>query len=171
MYCKNAVRKIPTDWLQRHWTQNKSGRCLLPLCSSSVTPGTLEHLLLFCPSLAMKRSNLLNLAVKVAAEHPALANILNHFLFKPPEPSATIQLLLDCTSIPEVIKSKDIYGPVIRDRLLHLGRTWCYSIHRDRMTQLGFLKFRLVSYFMTRPSKYLDLSPVFDLHSNITMLK
>ena len=131
-----------TDWLQRHWTQNKSGRCLLPLCSSSETPGTLEHLLLFCPSLSTKKSDLLSLAVSVATEHPVLANILNLFLFKSPEPTATMQLLLDCTSIPEVIQSKDIYGPVLRDRLLYLGRNWCYSIHHDRMTQLGSLKFR-----------------------------
>ena len=128
-----------TDWLQKHWTQ---GRCLLPLCSSLETPGTLEHLLLFCPSLATKRSDLLNLAVRVATEHPVLSNILDQFLFKQQEPTATIQLLLDCTSIPEVILTKENYGPMIRDRLLYLGRTWCYSIHRDRMTQLGFLKFR-----------------------------
>ena len=131
-----------TDWLQRHWTKNKSGRCLLPLCGPLETPGTLEHLLLFCPSLATRRSNLLTLAVKIAAEHHSLSNILNNFLFKPSEPSATIQLLLDCTSIPEVIQTKDNYGPMIMNRLLYLGRTWCYSIHRDRMTQLGFLKFR-----------------------------
>ena len=139
---KMLAGRYLTDWLQRHWTQNKSGRCLLPLCSSLETPGTLEHLLLFCPSLATKRSDLLNLAVRVAAEHPVLSNILDQFLFKQQVPTATIQLLLDCSSIPEVILTKENYGPMIRDRLLYLGRTWCYSIHRDRMTQLGFLKFR-----------------------------
>ena len=132
-------------YLNRHFTSTPQTlyiTSIQALCSHLETSGTLQHLHLFCPSLATRRSNLLNLAAKVAAEHHALSNILNNFLFKPSEPSVTIQLLLDCTSIPEVIQTKDNYGPMIMDRLLYLGRTWCYSIHRDRMTQLGYLKFR-----------------------------
>ena len=39
-----------TDKLQRHWTSNQVGECLLPRCNPP-SAGTLEHLLLFCPAL------------------------------------------------------------------------------------------------------------------------
>ena len=130
-----------TDMQQRHWTNNKTGYCLLPGCTSHHIPGTLEHLLLFCPSLNLKRLTLLNLGRLISQEHPALSAILTEFLSSD-NTSDRMQLLLDCTVIPQVVRANQTYGPHILDRLLYFGRTWCYNVHRERVTQLGLLKFR-----------------------------
>jgi hypothetical protein len=61
-----------TDMMQRHWTQNKAGFCRLPSCIPLQLLGTLEHILLFCPSLHEKHQGLLSLTARVAKEHPAL---------------------------------------------------------------------------------------------------
>ena len=132
--------RYPTDKLQRHWTQNKHGKCLLPNCSPP-SEGSLEHLLLNCPSLASTRSKLLCLLFSVAEEHIALAKIIYTALYSSDQ-SELMQLLLDCTSMHVVIESCRVFNNHIRDRLLYLGRTWCYNIHRERMSQLGLFEFR-----------------------------
>ena len=53
-----------------------------------------------------------------------------------------MQLILDCTVIPDVIKTTQTSGTHTRDRLLYLGRTWCYNIHRARMNKLGLCEFK-----------------------------
>ena len=130
-----------TDWLQRHWTGTKTGYCLLPGCVSHHIPGTLEHLLLFCPSLHEKRLALLNLAKKISQEHPALQAILADFSSSA-DPQSCMQLLLDCTAIPSVVRASQTFGSHIMNRLLYFARTWCYNVHRERVTQLGLLSFR-----------------------------
>ena len=130
-----------TDSLQGHWTQNKEGVCLLPACASSKVYGNLEHLILFCPSLSQTRQKLLSLVNKISMEHESLQYILQES-FHTNDYRDQMQLLLDCTSIPSVIYLTQMFGPSLQDRLLYLGRTWCYCIHHDRMNQLGLLKFR-----------------------------
>ena len=139
---KMLAGRYLTDMLQRHWTPNKSGSCLLPACSGNGIPGTLEHLLLDCPSLANKRQALYELAQSICNEHVAIHNVIAHTVLEPKSPINTMQLLLDCTVIPEVIRYSQIFGPMITSRLLYLGRTWCYSIHRERMNLLGLIKYR-----------------------------
>ena len=139
---KMLAGRYLTDMLQRHWTPNRSGSCLLPGCAHFRTPGTLQHLLLYCPSLAEKRQKLLHLAKRISSEHEALGSVLGHYFSETVNPTETMQLLLDCTVIPTIVNIVQIYGTSIRDRLLYFGRTWCYNIHRERMTQMGLLKFR-----------------------------
>ena len=131
---KMLAGRYLTDMLQRHWTPNKSGCCLLPGCAQSRTPSTLQHLLLYCPSLAEKRQKLLLLATRISSEHEALSPILRHFFSETTGPKETMQLLIDCTVIPSIVNLVQTHGTGIRDRLLYLGRTWCYGIHRERMT-------------------------------------
>jgi hypothetical protein len=100
-----------TDKLQRQWTHKKAGTCLLLECFPG-SEGSLEHLPLRCEALSHTRSNLMSLCFRVAAECDELYRIIT------------------CVSVS-----------VIRDRLLYIGRTWCYSIHREQMTQLGLLDF------------------------------
>ena len=130
-----------TDRLQRHWTENKSGSCLLPACLPSHFDGTLEHLLLFCPSLEKTRNRLLELVTKVSAEDTQIYLITNA-VFSDPDPKVLMQFLLDCSTLPVVIQTTQHSGPHIRDRLLYVSRTWCYNIHRERMKQMGLMKFR-----------------------------
>ena len=129
-----------TDKLQRHWTHNKAGSCLLPDCFPG-SEGSLEHLLLRCEALSQTRSKLLSLCFRVAAEHDELYRIITSVLNSDNQ-VRIMQLLLDCTAMPETIQAVQVFGSAIRDRLLYIGRTWCYNIHRERMNQLGLFDFR-----------------------------
>ena len=129
-----------TDKLQRHWTQNREGICLLDQCIPG-SEGSLEHILLRCQALSMTRYKLMSLAGRVSLEHHQLSFIISQF-FNSDSQDALMQLLLDCSTIPIVIQSTLLYGPFIRDRLHYLGRTWCYNIHRERMNLLGLHEFR-----------------------------
>ena len=130
-----------TDRLQRHWTQNRDGFCLLPACSPARSLGSLEHLLLHCSSLKLTRDKMMRLCNKVSTENQDVANILLPVLNSGIE-KTTMQILLDCTTIPSVIRTTQEFGPDTRDKILYLGRTWCYSIHRERMNQMGLFSFR-----------------------------
>ena len=129
-----------TDRLQRHWTTNKAGYCLLPTCNPE-SQGSLEHLLLHCPALHSVRTRMYNLCHKVSTESEELSTIITMIL-QSDEERLRMQLLLDCTTMPTVIQITQLLGTHTRDRLLYIGRTWCYNIHRERMNQMGLLRFR-----------------------------
>ena len=130
-----------TDKLQRHWTQNKTGNCLLPACTPSDSEGSLEHLLLYCPALNYTRSKLLQLCSRVSSENEQISSIIHH-VFNSDDPQVVMHFLLDCSTMPIAITATQLFGQEVLDRLLYIGRTWCYNIHRERMNQLGLLKFR-----------------------------
>ena len=48
----------------------------------------------------------------------------------------TMQFLLDCSAIPEVIHAAQIYGEKVYRDLFYLSRTWCFALHRERMKRL-----------------------------------
>ena len=133
--------KYLTDWLQRHWTDNQEGTCLLPACAQAKAQGTLQHLLLYCPSLDHIRKKLFNLFTRVCMEDPIIFDIVSS-AFLTDDTDTKMQLLLDCSTMPAVIQASQQYGTLFRDRILYLGRTWCYNIHRERMTQLGLYNYR-----------------------------
>ena len=132
--------KYLTDKLQRHWTQNREGLCLLPACTPP-SEGSLEHILLHCTALAQTRARLHKLSRAVAKESALLFEIITSIL-ESDNVDLTMQLILDSSVIPIVIKTTQSFGNHTRDRLLYLGHTWCYNIHRERMNQLGHFKFR-----------------------------
>ena len=130
-----------TDKLQRHWTQNKLGVCLLPSCTPSNIEGSLEHILLYCTALAPTRVRLLELCRNISLNDPVLSAILIPALSSGDQQSI-MRLLLDCTTIPVIIDHTQKYGTNLQDKVLYFGRTWCYSIHSERMNQLGLFDFR-----------------------------
>ena len=129
-----------TDKLQRHWTLNKTGVCLLPTCSPPAD-GSLEHILLHCPALSETRTKILKLCSKVSSESVQLAEIIDSVLSSGNQ-FRKMQFIVDCSTMAEIIKITQTSGPQVRDRLLYVGRTWCYNIHRERMNQLGLFDFR-----------------------------
>ena len=141
-----TVRKMAgryqTDMLQRHWTSNKSGYCLLPTCTGNNIPGSLEHLLLYCPSLDLKRRSLLQLTRSISAELTPLQDILDNFLSESCSEVDSMQLLLDFTVIPSVIRCTQQFCHLLRDRLLYFGRSWCCNIHPERMNLIGLFQYR-----------------------------
>ena len=61
--CKDAFWQVSYWYAAETRTNNNSGRCLLSACKELFVPGSLEHILLFCPSIQPKRLDLLNLEV------------------------------------------------------------------------------------------------------------
>ena len=78
---------------------------------------------------------------KVSLESTDLSTII-YKIFLSGDQLLLMQLILDCTSLPEVIQTAKTGVTHTRDRLLYLGRSWCYSIHRERMNKLGLLEFK-----------------------------
>ena len=62
-----------TDKLQRHWTMNKTGVCLLPTCSPPAE-GSLEHILLHCPAVSETCAKILKLCSKSYYRERSTAN-------------------------------------------------------------------------------------------------
>ena len=87
------------------------------------------------------RQRLLELCFKVSLENEEVSSILLSTINSGDE-NSKMQLLLDSSTMPTVVKCTQDYGPEIRDRILYIGRTWCYNIHRKRMTQLGLFSYR-----------------------------
>ena len=132
--------RYPSDYLSRHWTRNKNGHCLLPLCSGCDAPGTLEHILLHCPSLAQCRQKAISLSDILSSEDHILKTILQ-IIFEDPN-NLLMQFLLDCSALPHVQDAVHLYGPQLLDRPFRISRTWCYNVHRTRCSLLGLWSFR-----------------------------
>ena len=130
-----------TDLLACHWTTNRSGVCLLPLCTGSYL-GSIEHLLLYCPALQETRNKMMKLMYDVASESPYLYHIISWVLSHPDRKSVMTQFLLDCSSLPIVVNMCQLYGSEMKQRLFYITRNWCYSIHRSRMTQMKLPQYR-----------------------------
>ena len=125
-----------TDHRARHWSSsNPSGLCQLCLVTDQLeAPGTLEHLLLRCPVLSETRSKSISHWSAYMSDKPDLLAIVKHHTL-PPEPEGEglfMQLLLDPTACPLVIKAVQASGDGVLSHLLYMMRTWCHSHHLKR---------------------------------------
>ena len=138
--CKAIVQakmlsgRFRTDRLLRHFTENKGGIC--QICSSH-SIGSIEHILISCSSLENHRIGLLR-KLDNSGYHEAAYSFIKNTISCRSELS--IQLLLDCSSIPEVIFMCQTFGEIILDDLFKFSRTWCYTIDRERRKMLGMKK-------------------------------
>ena len=124
-----------TESLCSKWKPQSSGYCLLsPACSSSVED--LEHILCNCIALNPTRDKLISFSLNYCAKSPNhIAALITKFLLVPnPE---FCQFLLDCSTMPEVIKSCDVFGRDILIELFNVTRTWVYTLHKERLRKLG----------------------------------
>ena len=134
--------RYPTDKLVRHWSKNKSGVCLLPGCSGTAL-GSLEHILLQCPALHSTHHRLEQLSLCVTTMYPPVADLIKTLLNTGnPDKKLAMQLILDCSAIPEVISLVQCHGPDVLHHLFYVSRNWCYSVHRKRMDLLGLFQYR-----------------------------
>ena len=81
------------------------------------------------------RERLVEITVKYSQPSPVLLDIL--LRYTNPQSSHLIQFLLDCSTLPEIIALVQIHGDKLLHQLFKVTRTWCYSIHRDRLKLLG----------------------------------
>ena len=48
-----------------------------------------------------------------------------------------VQFILDCSTLPKVIEATQTLGPDVLFHLFHISRTWCYTLHRERLKAFG----------------------------------
>ena len=133
-----VVRQGQGESLIRHWDiTNKEGIC--PLCKM-VEPvvGTIEHFLLSggCPALVDARLSMIAFFQAYMVPRPYLFPLFQT-LWGGDDDSLTMQLLLDCSVIPQVIKlSQESENPVIKD-IFYLTRCYVFKIYVTRRRLLG----------------------------------
>ena len=93
----------------------------------------MEHILIFCPSYAPIREK--HFHIWNTYHCPITKDILMGALTS--EPVYTLQILLDCSTLANVILAVQKHGFVILENLFKLTRTFCYAIHRQRLKLLG----------------------------------
>ena len=127
-----------TEELLSHWSESRSKFCKTPSCFGRSHSEDLPHILAFCPSLASTRRKLMKFTLKycLSLHIPDVRNIILKFCSSPAQPGFC-QFLVDCSTVPEVITTAQLHGPEVYEILFHITRTWCYSLHRDRMKILG----------------------------------
>ena len=132
--CRMLSGRYRTYQLTSHWSDNKAINCPSPICQSSVE--TLEHLLLHCPAYTHTRLTLLNKWKGV--EHHSIQLLITSILTKPS--SYFMQFLLDASVLPETRCLVRTTGVSALYQIFSLTRTWCYSIHRERLKVINSLK-------------------------------
>ena len=125
------------DRLSRHFTTNTSGRCLL--CQADDVPdppvGDLHHLLLHCPSLSSRRSLLAEYWTDRTENSPVCRAFVEDFQTK--SEKYKMQFILDCSVIPSIVAATQIHGDSVQMIIFRITRTYCYSIHRERLKKLN----------------------------------
>ena len=125
-----------SDSFVRHFSDTDS---TCQLCQEKV-PGTIEHLLLICPSLTTTRDKLIEQMNSTSDICDASKSLIRSALLAE---ATAIQLLLDCSTMPDVILTTQTEGNIILEELFRFFRSWCYFIHKTRMKLL--IKFQNIN--------------------------
>ena len=124
-----------TERLCRFWGENREGFCLAITCHSNRVVGDLEHLLLHCPALQVARENLEKMWLSKASVLPSLLSFVCQVLESPPH--TKMIFILDPTSLPEVVRIWQQYGPEVLDIIFYMTRTYTYGLHRKKLILVG----------------------------------
>ena len=116
--------------------QNLHVYCLSPICNEQKE--TVEHILIECPAYLGCKKRLYSLWL--SSKNPAVYHLILEALSS--EKDYLLQFLLDCSVLPTVITASQSYGDGIFSELFYLTRTWCFSVHRERMKMLGRWNFQ-----------------------------
>ena len=123
--------------LTRHWDKtNSDGIC--PLCRI-VKPvlGTIQHILLNggCPALVEARLSMLSFIQAYLVPRPYLFPIFLKLWGN--DDSTTMQFILDCSVLPDIIKcNSDSENPIMND-IFYLTRTYVFKLFVTRRRLLG----------------------------------
>ena len=127
--------RFRTESLCSKWKINCTGKCLLSSSCSSEKED-LEHILSQCPALDPTRKKLTDFARKYCQEVPDISNLIIDFL----QPSNVnfCQFLIDCSTMPRVVKAAQELGEqYVHHHLFNVTRTWIYTLHKERLKLLG----------------------------------
>ena len=119
------------DSLLRHFDKTLDGNC--SLCRDS--DGSIEHLLLLCPSLSECRDQ----QFLMLDNNPHISDKAKELIYSAFVKSTHdfIQILLDCSVVSEVIELYQNSDKKILEDIFKFSRTWCYNVHKKRMKMLG----------------------------------
>ena len=126
------------DSLLSHFHPSNSPTCQLS-CDQPDAIGDVQHLLIKCSALSSRRSILFEYWENISSTSPILTDIVQKIRDGPPD--QLLQFVLDCSVIPEISELADIHGEDFLAPLFKMSRTFCYSIHRERLKLLN--KWRL----------------------------
>ena len=124
--------RAKTESLTRHWDpSNKEGHCRLCL-DYQPTLGTMQHLLLpgGCPALADARLSMLSFYNAYMVPRPYLLPVFQSCWNV--NDNLTMQLLLDCSTIPMVISENQSTNYPIMSDIFYLTRTYCFKMFTTR---------------------------------------
>ena len=125
--------RFRTEYLARHWSENKEGFCLAPTCKNIIED--IEHILVGCPALKSARSRLVSLWETKSVSYPILHQLITTILVSSEE--SFCQFVLDPSVHPLTISLNQKYGNQILKELFYLTRTWCFTVYKERMTIQG----------------------------------
>ena len=121
--------------LTGHWvTWNREGWCSLPACWGKETnhKGTLESLLLSCPSLSETRADMLESSWLFLNNFPQISLLASTCFAMDP-----LQFLLDCSTMAPVISAVQRGGQGVLHPLFKVTRNICHSLHNARVALLS----------------------------------
>ena len=120
-----------SDRLLRHFDSKFDRNC--SLCQDS--DGSIEHLLLLCPSLSDCRDQ----QFRMLDKNPDISDKAKELVYAASLKSTHefTQILLDCSVVPDVIEVYQNSDDKILFDIFKFTRTWCYNVHRMRMKMLG----------------------------------
>ena len=124
-----------TELLCSNWSSNSGGFCLCPSCVGLEVEEDVEHILLHCDSLSPVRERLAAFTRTASKLQPHLSDTL--LSLTRPDNELFLQFLLDCSVIPQVIRLAQEHRREVLEYFFKVSRTWCYSLHRERLKILG----------------------------------
>ena len=110
---------------------NKDGFCNSVTCTKDVE--TVEHILIHCRAYSECKRNLYSLWLSTTS--PVVLKLVLEALTS--ETCYLLQFILDCSVLPSVIVATQRHGFAVLKELFHFTRTWCFTVHRQRMKMLG----------------------------------
>ena len=126
-----------TQKLCSHWTAHGTASCLLSE-SCSESDEDIPHILATCVALEKTREKLHMFTGNYCMNEcitPSIRNIVTRHCT---QLSATFcQFLVDCSVLPDVIRAVQLEGKEVLQQLFAITRTWVYTLHKERMKQLG----------------------------------
>ena len=121
--------------LTGHWVPgNREGLCTLPDCwgTSAAHKGSVECLLLSCPSLSTSREALTEYSLTFLQTYPLLLTLVQTV-----PGSGPLQFWLDCSTMPAVISAVQAGDEEnVLFVLIKITRNYCHGLHKARLSLL-----------------------------------
>ena len=128
--------KYRTERVCRFWSKNVHGICLQRECFDLKLLEDRTHVLLHCKALNEKRRRLTEETSRILDQNPIFKPIVNAYLFSDTD-DLKMNFLLDCSTLPMVIRAKQLFGNMVFEFMFKISRNWCRALHRERLKLLG----------------------------------